>query len=755
MQIPIRILVTDVVLPEGVTWGEVILNWEAYQDEWNKESIMPTALTEAPLLDMFEDATLSIKEVVKDLKDPAKLFTDFSRSFTVPASRKNNRIFKHYYNLDIDNGFDARALVPCKLLMINEIYKVGNIQLESVKMRDGKAESYNIRFFGKLSELGKKLGEDKLHSLSLASIENFNAYTKFTSISKNNIVFPLSSRENRFKWNSSKTAYDAVDKTKTIQYIDSTRNATNYGVEPQDLVGAMKVDYLISTIEADYGVTFTGAIKQNYIAELYLWLSNYVEDNEDNATYDAIVQNLTPTTTSFTGFSPSSTNHWFQFLNGTTYEVRFRGTWTGAGSATILNQGAVVATSSTSGSDAVFTVTGTPTILEYQITTATAQTVSITAEVKNLNGGGSTETFTGSAVVNSTETYYPKRYIPELTINEFLGAIFKMYNIIAIVQDDLTINTYHYDSFMAQGEVKDISKYFDTSAYNVAPPNFYNAIDFQHKQGATAIEEGYFAVNGKQYGDLYYSVSDNAANRVAGSSYKLETGITVIPAEQVTEKVLHTYFGDTSLDKVKVRASFTYVMPSFTNVAFDTGTSVASAVNYLQPTNIHNTLHTNNPVSLGNGLFFGSELYVYDYSKNIQGLGLYNCFYRGLVGSLLDADKRVVKGRAMLSQGFLKNLKLSDVLTVRGNFYNISSIETNFTSGISSLELIQIGRQRLPNWNVRTASATNNTGSTVYVTYINNSGYLDTVSVANTGSLNINTIGEVLRDTGSLSWSYV
>ena len=57
MQIPIRILVTDVVLPEGVTWGEVILNWEAYQDEWNKESIMPTALTEAPLLDMFEDAT--------------------------------------------------------------------------------------------------------------------------------------------------------------------------------------------------------------------------------------------------------------------------------------------------------------------------------------------------------------------------------------------------------------------------------------------------------------------------------------------------------------------------------------------------------------------------------------------------------------------------------------------------------------------------------------------------------------------------
>lgn len=753
MQIPIRILVTDVVLPDGVTWGEVITNWEAYQQEWQEESILPVGLDEAPLLDMYEDATLSIKEVVKDLKDPAKLFTDFSRSFTLPASRKNNRIFKHYYNLDIDNGFDARSLVPCKLLMNNEVYKVGNIQLESVKMRDGKAESYNVRFFGKLSELGKKLGEDRLHSLSLAAISNFSAYTKFAQTSKADIVFPLSSRENRFKWNSNKTAYDAVDKTKTIQYIDSTRNPSNYGIEPPDLVGAMKVDYLISRIEADYGLSFTGAIKQNYIAEMYLWLSNYVEDDEDNATYDALVQNLTPLTTNFNGLFVDATNHWFQFLNGTTYEVKFRGTWTGNGSATILNQGAVVATSTTSGQDAVFTVNGTPTILEYQITTASAQTVNTTVQIKN-NTGGATETFTGSVVVNSTETYFPKRYIPDLTINEFLGAIFKMFNIIAIVQDNLTINTYHYDSFMAQGEVKDISKYFDTSAYTVAPPNFYNAIDFKHEQGDTAIEEGYFAVNGKQYGDLYYCVSDEGANRVAGKPYELETGITVIPVEPVTDKVVHTYFGDTSLDKVKVKASFTYVMPSFTNVAFDNGTSVLSVVNYLQPTNIHNTLHTNNPVSLGNGLFFGSELYIYDPSVNIQGLGLYNSFYRGLVGSLLDEDKRVVKGRAMLSQGFLKDLKLSDVLTVRGNFYNISSIETNFTTGISSLELIQIGRQRLPNWSVRAASATNNTGATVYVTYINDSGYITTVSVANTGSLNINTIGEVLRDTGSLTWSY-
>ena len=47
------------------------------------------------ILDMFADESVSIKSVVKDMNDPKKLFTDYSRGFTVPASKKNNRILKH------------------------------------------------------------------------------------------------------------------------------------------------------------------------------------------------------------------------------------------------------------------------------------------------------------------------------------------------------------------------------------------------------------------------------------------------------------------------------------------------------------------------------------------------------------------------------------------------------------------------------------------------------------------------------------
>tara|TARA_R100001244_G_C5110468_1_gene121046 strand:+ start:151 stop:342 length:192 start_codon:yes stop_codon:yes gene_type:complete len=49
-------------------------------------------------VDLFKDETVSITQTIKNVKDISKTFTDFTQSFTVPASRINNKFFKHYYN---------------------------------------------------------------------------------------------------------------------------------------------------------------------------------------------------------------------------------------------------------------------------------------------------------------------------------------------------------------------------------------------------------------------------------------------------------------------------------------------------------------------------------------------------------------------------------------------------------------------------------------------------------------------------------
>jgi hypothetical protein len=80
---------------------------------------------EGQRVELFKDESVSLTQSIQNAKDPAKIFTDFSKSFTIPASKVNNKIFKHYYNFDIVGGFDARIKVPA------------NIELNSLQFRKG------------------------------------------------------------------------------------------------------------------------------------------------------------------------------------------------------------------------------------------------------------------------------------------------------------------------------------------------------------------------------------------------------------------------------------------------------------------------------------------------------------------------------------------------------------------------------------------------------------------------------------------
>ena len=64
---------------------------------------------EAPTrIELFDDEQINLTSTIQNVRDIKKVFTDFTHSFQVPASRTNNKVFKHYYNYDIVDGFDAR-----------------------------------------------------------------------------------------------------------------------------------------------------------------------------------------------------------------------------------------------------------------------------------------------------------------------------------------------------------------------------------------------------------------------------------------------------------------------------------------------------------------------------------------------------------------------------------------------------------------------------------------------------------------------
>ena len=65
-------------------------------------------------VDLMEEDLIELTQVIQDARDIEKIFTDYSRTFNLPASKTNNKIFKHWYNPDID-GFDNQIFCNARI----------------------------------------------------------------------------------------------------------------------------------------------------------------------------------------------------------------------------------------------------------------------------------------------------------------------------------------------------------------------------------------------------------------------------------------------------------------------------------------------------------------------------------------------------------------------------------------------------------------------------------------------------------------
>ena len=66
-------------------------------------------------VELFKDESITLTQSIQDIRDISKVFTDYTRTFNVPASKNNNKIFKHFHRFNIV-GFDARRKVDARNL---------------------------------------------------------------------------------------------------------------------------------------------------------------------------------------------------------------------------------------------------------------------------------------------------------------------------------------------------------------------------------------------------------------------------------------------------------------------------------------------------------------------------------------------------------------------------------------------------------------------------------------------------------------
>ena len=226
-------------------------------------------------VEFFDFESVEITSTIQDVRDIAKVFTDYSQTFSVPASKINNQIFRHYYRTDVDNGFDARIKQRAEIHLNGILFRSGFVRLTKSSIVNGKPKSYRVTFFGGLTTLNNVLGNSELSELSSLDKYNHeynidNVYNGFrtglqlsgtTVVSGTNrdVVYPSISASDKWYYSSAgSTAPEEFDQgTDSVNLYDVDEDGT-YGINWLMLKPAIKVKHIIDAIEEKYSsLTFS------------------------------------------------------------------------------------------------------------------------------------------------------------------------------------------------------------------------------------------------------------------------------------------------------------------------------------------------------------------------------------------------------------------------------------------------------------------------------------------------------------------
>lgn len=684
---------------------------------------------EGQRVDLFKDESITVTDTLKNVRDIKKIFTAFSQQFSLPASRVNNKIFKHYYNFDIDDGFDARIKKDALIKLNGVDYKKGKIKLNNVSLKFNKAHTYKIVFFGNTVDLKDLIGEDKLNTL--------------TGLNSNNIVWNMANVKARLQLshNTHDLIVPLITHTDRLYYDSgdtSSQNTFNLyphtgkvrGVIWNQLKYAIRVRKIVEAIESKYSLTFSNDFftsTNNVYDDLFMWLHRKSGAPTQTVSTGTEVQILE---TPVNDWTPTSGNLYANMIDAST--LRITSDWDDdnrLGSLTSMsldvesNDGVAYGvkvykdgvlrreetgltgnTLITEGKLNIFGWLSTPG--QFQTFAAGDWTVTITHTadktltkcrwiVQQEEGGFASQSFDSPITLFNTFDFVITEQIPEIKVIDFLTGLFKMFNLVAFEQDDGTIFVNTLDAFNSAGTSYDITEFVDvtSSQSNVALP--YSEIIFRFKGLKSFLANAYKEINNEEWGTLRFN-QDSSDSKIDGGSYKVE-----LPFEHFMFETLYDINDTTGSTKTTIQWGWSvnkdqqpdkdlpllfYPIQRSASLAIsfqESASATSTLVTYNVPSNSLSLTAATSTANINFGLMTN------EFSADSAFTGtLFENYYKTYIQDIFNRKNRLLKLKAYLPQKILINYNLNDIFVIDGKEYRINSIKTNLLTNKSDLELI-------------------------------------------------------------------
>ena len=467
-------------------------------------------------VDLFDFEDINIVDSVQDVRDIAKIFVPYSREFTVPASKNNNKIFKHYYNNDIVNGFDARFKISAVIKVNGMVYKNGRVTLLNSSLKNNRPVNYKLVFYSKTIDFKTLLSDDLLEDMDTSILSKFNieynAQNVFDGfnygysligenivandvpVENSDLIIPFISTNSHYYYDDDVTGISPLEGDSESRNVNFNGGVaypddTPHGVNWKDLRPSLKLPILMQAIEEKYGISFVSDFfTTDAFNKLYIWLNNdkglYGEERTVGTDFSEFTldngNDERPITTTSSVFYRLLLTVNIDDVNDD-YELN----------VTNNNDSKTIYTSTAKGTNTfeiplLFRGGGIYIYdLNFEITGVESNSITLSAKLE-LYSNGLQSTSNYSFVDAATDGVFNiRKNMPKVKVIDFLTGLFKMFNLTAYVNDDDNIVVDTLDDYYRKGSTVDITRFTKNEESTVSRNKLYSQIDFMFEEPKT------------------------------------------------------------------------------------------------------------------------------------------------------------------------------------------------------------------------------------------------------------------------------
>ena len=641
---------------------------------------------EGQRLELFEDEQIKVQSSIQDVFSIDSTKTDFTQSFTIPASEHNNQIMNHFYNNDVDyfNGIQLNYNIRRKASIEIDLvpFKTGKIQLEKATIINGQVQNYQICFYGDLVSLKDILGEVKLSELDYTDYTHEYNQTNVIARTVDNTAYDV-----RYPLITSSRVWDYAgpDNTNNIDHNSGAINTT-------ELFPALRISSIFEQIQTYFDITIDSLFAQTknfYNAYLYL-------KNKDVFSFKTATENVDLVSTTDADYFNLSLNETIlQYLAPTGSTIYLSSQWniTLDCTPTVTGSNFYIDVYSNSVLQTTITAigTGVVNIMEVQNVVGLSQNVtfklradvamsidvqvilqfsglqSVSGTVTPFSGfetaDASTTVLTGNLDVNSN--------MPNMKVYDFVAGVLKEFNMVIYGTGTNTWKAEPLENWYALGDIYDITEYTDINSIDIERVKLYKKISFEHEKSESFMNRVFADNFAREYGSLDYVFpydGDELTIKLPFENMLFQQFETT----NIQVGYALTKFPDYKPYIPKPTILYLYDQVTCSPFKFHLGGGHVTKTTYLpfgqdlKNNGINYSLNFGNDISsLLNTTVPNSNFMVY---------------YFTYLNNLFQQKNRITYVKTKLPLWVIIGLRLNDRLVIRGKRYIINSMATNLSN---------------------------------------------------------------------------